>query len=358
MKRYRYIYLLLTFVLAFLITLLVYYFGDIPNRHNNGFKRNYIPHAWSTAHEIKLGDTLYEIAGATPWNIYITVATEGEVLEVGRDQPNKIRRITIPFFRKFYDSLRLSSLSIKIDSPHVYLFAENKPAIIKTALDSSIFDVRILPPGPFTREAIADTDCVILRKMDPAITDQLFVRYSFGTGQLKKEKNISIIYGDGGILTDGLLHFDEATKKLYYIYFYRNLLLSFDTSLTAVHTFSSIDTTRSFKMKTGMVSNDGTAAYTNISPADMINKVSAVKGGRLFNMSCLRADNDSPSFFSDHSILDITDLRNGRYLGSIPLPVIEGHKLSRLIISGNQLIALYPHNIQILDLHLTNDLAQ
>ena len=57
-------------------------------------------------------------------------------------------------------------------------------------------------------------------------------------------------------------------------------------------------------MKTGMVSNDGTAAYTNISPADMINKVSAVKGGRLFNMSCLRADNDSPSFFSDHSILD------------------------------------------------------
>jgi hypothetical protein len=194
--------------------------------------------------------------------------------------------------------------------------------------------------------------------MDPAITDQLFFRYSFTTGQLKKENNISITYGDGGILTDGQLHFDVTTKKLYYIYFYRNLILSFDTSLNTVHTFSSIDTTRSFKMRTGIVNNDGAVAYTNISPANMINKVNAVKDGLLFNMSCLRADNDSQQFFSDHSILDITDLRNGHYLGSLHLPTIDGRKLSRFIISDNQLIALYAHSIRIYDLHLENDLAQ
>jgi len=348
----KYIYLLITFLLAFFTILLIFYFGDIPNRHDNGFKRVYLSHAWSAAHEIKLRDTLYEIVGATPWNIYVAFATEGEVLEVGRDLPNKIKRINIPFFRKFYDSLQFSSLSIRIDSPHMYLFAENKPAIIKTALDASIFDVRILPPGPFTREVIADTDCFILRKMDPAITDQLFVRYSFGAGQLKKENNISTIYGDGGILTDGQLHFDEATKKLYYIYYYRNLLLSFDTSLNAVHTFSSIDTTRSFKMRTGIVNNDGAMAYTNIGPANMINKVNAVEGGLLFNMSSLRADNDSQQFFSEHSILDITDLRNGKYLGSIYLPAVNGSKLSRFIISDNQLIGLYPNRIMIYELHL------
>ena len=348
-----YIYLLATILSALIILLLIFHFGDIPNRHNNGFSRKYLLPAYSAAHEIKLRDTLYEIVGCTPWNIYVSVATEGEVLEISRDLPNKVRRINIPFFEKFYDSLQFSSLSIKIDSPHIYLFAEDKPAIIKTAFDSSTFDIRILPRGGFTREAMADSGCFILRKMEPAIADKLFVRYSFATGQLKKEDNISQIYGDGGILTDGQLYFDATTKFLYYVYYYRNLLLSFDTSLHLINKFFSIDTARSFSIKTGKVINEGITAFTNITPGNMINKVSFVGGGRLFNMSTLRADNDSEKFFAANSILDIIDLRNGRYLGSIYLPVVNGEKLSRFIISDHRLIALYVHSIMIYELDTT-----
>jgi len=349
MKTYR--YLLLTFLSAFLILLLVFYFGDIPNRQANGFKRTYLSHAWSAAEEIKTRDTLYEIAGVTPSNIYIVTAKEGGILEIGRAFPHKTRQITIPFFRELYDSLQFSSLSIKVDSPHIYLFAENKPAIIKTNFDASVFDVRILPPGSITREAIIDTNCFIFRKLEPAIRDQVFVRYNFRTGQLKRETRISPLYGDGGIVTDGQLHFDAAMNKLYYVYFYRNLLLSFDTSLSFVHTFSSIDTTRSFTMRTGLVTNDGHTAYTNITPAHMINKVSFVADGLLYNMSGLKADNDPGKFFSDNSILDIIDLRNGSYLGSIYLPAVNGSKLSRFIISDNRLIALYTNSIMTYDLH-------
>jgi hypothetical protein len=69
-------------------------------------------------------------------------------------------------------------------------------------------------------------------------------------------------------------------------------------------------------------------------------------------MSGLKADNDTDKFFSDNSILDIIDLRDGKYLGSIYLPATGGNKLSRFIISGNQLIGLYPNSIMIYDLDL------
>jgi hypothetical protein len=213
----------------------------------------------------------------------------------------------------------------------------------------------MLPPGPFTREAMVGTDCFILRKMEPRLTDQLFVRYDLNTGLLKKEDSISQIYGDGGIVSDGQLHFDPKTGRLYYIYFYKNSILSFDTSLHSPVRFSTIDTTRSFKINTAIVNNGGTAAYTNITPASMINKVNYVQNGLLFNMSTLRADNETDKFFSDHSILDIIDLKDGRYLGSIHFPVFNGGKPSRLMISDNRLIALYTHHVIIYDLHLPPD---
>ena len=347
-----YLYLLVISLLAFSIIGVVFYFGDIPNRHNNGFKRNYFVASHFSTHEMDLRDTLDDIVGSTRSTIYITTVTEGEVLEIGKELSKNIKRIKIPFFTRFYDSLQFNSLAIKIDSPHIYLFAENKPAIIKTNFDSTLFEIRILPPGPFTREVMAGADCFILRKLESRLVDQIFVRYNFSTGLLKKEDNISQIYGDGGIISDGQLHIDYETKKLYYIYYYKNLLLSFDTSLSFVNKFSSIDTTSSFKIRTGLVKNGGTAAYTNTTPANIINKVNDVQNGLLFNMSALKADNETDQFFSDNSILDIIDLRNGRYLGSINVPTYKGSKLSRFIVSENRLIALYSNSIIIYDLNL------
>ncbi len=345
-----YLYLLLTLLSAGVILLLVFHFGDIPNRYKNGFKRKYFPGACVAVRKIDRKDTLHEIIGTTPWNIYITTATEGEVLQLSRGPDNTVRRLKIPFFTRFYDSLGLSNLSIKIDSPYIYLFAENKPAIIKTSFDSGSFEVRVLPPGPFTREAMAGADCFILRKFDPRITDQVFVRYTFSTGSLKKEDGISQVYGDGGIITDGQLHFDPETKKLYYIYFYKNLLLAFDTALTITNRFFSIDTVGSFKIRTAMVRNEGTAAFTNVTPAHVINKANDVRQGLLFNMSALKADNESDKFFSDNSILDVVDLKTGVYRGSIYLPVLNGSKLSRFIASDSSVIGLYTNSVVFYDL--------
>jgi len=347
-----YVYVAILSLLAFFILLLVYNFGDIPNRHKNGFKRKYFPTACSGFREITLRDTLSGIVGSTPSTIYVAVATEGELLEIGTGVNGKIKRMKIPHFTRFYDSLKFSSLAIKVDSPRIYLFAENKPAIIKTTFDSTIFEIRILPPGPFTREVMVDTGCFILRKIEPRLTDQLFVRYDFGTGLLKKENNISQLYGDGGIITDGQLHADDETRRVYYIYYYRNWVLSFDTSLESAAKFSSIDTTSSFKMQTGLVKNGPTTAYTNITPANIINKASAVQHGLLFNLSTLKADNDQDEFFFNNSILDVIDLTNGRYQGSISLPVFNGSKISQFIISNNRLIGLYTNSIVICDLHL------
>ncbi len=347
-----YIYISGIVLLAFFIILAVFKLGDIPNRHNNGFKRSYFKAAYSATRELQLQDTLAGIIGSTATNIFVSTATEGEVLEIDRGLKDKVKRIRIPFFTRYYDSLQLSSLSIEIDSPRIYLFAENKPAIVKTRFDSALFEIRILPPGAFTREAMTDTDCFILRKYESRLTDQIFVRYNFKTGLLKKEDHISQIYGDGGMITDGQLHVDYKTKGVYFMYYYRNLLLAFDTSLTSVQRFSSRDTVSSFQLKTGLVKNGPTMAYTNITPANIINQANDVQNGLLYNMSTLKADNESDKFFADNSVIDVINLKNGRYLGSISLPGSHGRKIYQFIVSNNRLIALYTNSIMIYDLDL------
>ena len=123
--------------------------------------------------------------------------------------------------------------------------------------------------------------------------------------------------------------------------------MAFDTSLRSVRKFSSRDTVGSFQMKTGLVGNGPTAAYTNITPANIINKANCVYDGLLYNESTLKADNESDAFFSDHSVIDVINLKNGRYLGSIGFPTFDGRKISQFIISDNRLIALYTNSLVI-----------
>jgi hypothetical protein len=122
-----------------------------------------------------------------------------------------------------------------------------------------------------------------------------------------------------------------------------------------VKKFSSIDTISSFKMRTGVVKNGGTRAYTNITPANLVNKVNFVHNGLLYNMSALKADNETDVFFYNNSILDIIDIKSGRYLGSIFFPTVNGSKLSKFIVSDNQLIGLYRNGIVIYEMNLNLD---
>ena len=337
------------FLLAAAVIGAVFRFGDIPNRERNGFKRNYLTGVYSGTQEREVQETLTGFAGTTGSTIYFTTSTEGEVLAIDGKLQGQFKRIRIPFFARWKDSLQYNSLAIQIDSPRIYLFAENKPAIIKTRLDSSICEISILPPGSFTREVMPDTDRFILRKVEPGLTDQIFVRYDLRTGLLTKEKDISQRYGDGGIISDGQLLMDRETKKLYYLYYYKNLLLSFDTSLRGATKLSSIDTTISFKVKTGLVRNGGADAFTNITPANPVNVTSDVQNGLLYNMSALKADNEPDRFFAANSIIDLIDLRKGNYLGSIVLPAVNGSKLQRFLMSKGRLIGMYTHKVVIYD---------
>ena len=106
-------------------------------------------------------------------------------------------------------------------------------------------------------------------------------------------------------------------------------------------------------MQTGLVKNGGTRAYTNVSPANVVNKVNTVQDGLLFNMSALKADNETDAFFYNNSILDIIDLKNGQYQGSIYSPAINGNKLSKFILSNDELIGLYRHSLVIYKLNLS-----
>jgi len=334
-------------LVSLLILLCLYRFGEIPNRHNNGFSRNYLAPPLRPLGEITIPDTLHEMIGSTASNWYLSLARLDEILEIGKAPGHKIRRIRLPFFTRFYDSLQLSSLEVRIDSPHIYLFAENKPAIVSTDFDSSRFDIRILPHGAITREVVAGPGRFVLRKLDIPLADQVFYRYDWEAGSLRKEDSISPVFGDGGIITDGQLYFDAGDNRLYYVYYYKNLFLSFDTALRDVKRFYSLDTTRSFSIRVGRVENGGTTAYTNTSPSEVLNKTSDVYRGLLFNLSGLKGDNDSDSSFNGNSILDIIDLHRGRYLGSIALPTVNGNKLSRFGVSGDRLIAVYPHTVAI-----------
>lgn len=175
---------------------------------------------------------------------------------------------------------------------------------------------------PFTRIVRISPSSFIARGFDSSIKnrDQIFIKENILSGKRIINTAIFPLMNDAGLSTDGTLHFDKSTGWLSYITFYSNNLVVLDTNLNVIYHTSTIDSTRHNRTRIGELRIDDKVKYTNTGPRETVNTDNCVSEGILYNRSLVKADNEERKTFSQNGVIDLYDLRNGRYMGSVYLP--------------------------------------
>jgi hypothetical protein len=166
--------------------------------------------------------------------------------------------------------------------------------------------------------------------------DAVFERIFIPSGIRLRKPNLPLKSTDGGLSTDGQLLYNEKTGLLNYMHYYNNEILSFDTTLTLIQRFRTIDTV-SYKEQ-----------LDREKPLLVSNKKSFVYGDYIFICSNLRADNESKKDYIKNIPIDIYNVNTGIYKGSIYIPVSNRKLIRSLRYDGQILSALYYDNRLIL----------
>lgn len=305
--------------------------AHLPNKRPNGFKRFFLyTETISPNTSIETDADVRQIISLTEDHIYLSTSTPGEILVIDH-QLKTARTITFPF----PDSLRNTIgnvFSTQLDSPHVYLFAGNMSAIVCSSIRQEA-NIRVITvPGPAFLYAVAlSKNSFVLQQFQNGVKDKQFVKFNSASHTTHPEDSISLQSEDGGVSTDGQLHYDQAGNRLLYMHYYNNTILTFDTNLvlkTRFHTIDTISSRHSLEARAPLVSNQKSCLYNNL----------------LLVCSNLKADNEKHQKYRNNIPIDIYKIATGQYIGSVYIPVSQGKLVKSMRAYGNKLAALYHNN--------------
>lgn len=348
MKAFKYKHMVLSLLILAIAISSVAFLAWMSNRRisaNNSFTRN-ISH--TNIVKIAEGDRakdIVAICGVTGSNLYFQTKDPRRILSESRDL-TKVHDISIPVPA---DKIINSSFFYKVDSPYVRLFARNSAAVFTSSLQGDTLSKQPVP-GVFIRGAIVPNRYLVLYGWDASVkkSDQVFIKIDLKKGSILKTMPTPL-KGHDGIELDGLLHFDTTTNLFTYISFYSNNFVCFDSSLNKIAIHHTIDTFTTIQAQSGFTSSESDV-YTNTVPSRIINWTNRTNGGKLFNQSFVKGDNENQSSFHSNSVIDVYDLSTGKYQHSIYIPRYKEQKMQQFEINNDQIIALYKDYIVIYQL--------
>lgn len=284
-------------------------------------------------------------------NLYFSSRTLNELYSCDRQLENfQRKKLNIPSNRKWAN---YSSYFISNDG--LYCWAPQVPALYKLSLKNSSYLEKISIPYPFSRAVMINPNSLIIRSSDPtdSIIDQVFLKYSSKNGIIAKRLDISPIYNDAGIVTNGQLHFAEDQAKIFYIHTFSNQIVWLDTNLNVTGRTTTIDTFNHFNASAEVYRINKTEKKASFKvPPKAVNLSNASYKDYLINYSAKKADNEDDD--GQFNNLDVYSLNDGRYLGSLKAPYINGEKLRDFSIVDDQIIAIYKNSIVLFDLNSEN----
>jgi len=169
-----------------------------------------------------------------------------------------------------------------------------------------------------------------------------------GTISLKKPKIIHLNdkllkrQTDGVFDVDGKLHYDDATKRLVYVYSYRNTIITADKNFDHSAQQQTIDTVKYARIQTTTL-RDGSMKILGKPP--VTNRNSFVHGGMTFIQSELMGRYESLTMWNKNDIIDIYDNNSSQYWGSLYVQRWNGKKLSHFFITDRYLFILTGNEI-------------
>ena len=308
--------------------------SEIMNRRPNGFQRTSSYGILLPDFSDKTTTRLKAIAGLTPSSIYFSTFSPGQILIT--DFSGK----QIAAYKLKVDSLGFQNTFV--DSPFAYIVGGNTPAVFKCDLRSLAIDKKLIPGPILTRASLLYNDRFMFRQFKNGIRDQVFTNYDFNSNTLTGSRRLFASYRDGGVVTDGMLNYDQTSKMCAYVYYHKGGFELLDTNLNFKGSVNTIDTFHHFQNTAAQSSpNHLYVSFTSAQPPKIVNRASCLANGRLYIYSEVKADNEPQLLTGDSMPIDIYDAKQGKYQGSFYLPKISGETIFSFTVTGNKLIAIY-----------------
>jgi hypothetical protein len=302
-----------------------------PINEKTGFSRKFITNKLQQLNVIDKPKDVVDFAGNTDHHIYFKTIDPAKIY-VTDNQLRDGHYITL----KVPNNPKIASrFNCIVDSPTVYILAGNLPGIIRTQ-PGNTFSIYQFPGALFTRTALISKNSFALRMFDHV--DQVFVKGNPSTGELIKENNISEKNKDAGISTDGILVYDKESSSLFYTYYYRNEILCLDTNLHLIKKIKTIDINSSYLAKAEEVKSQN--IITSLTPKRLLNALSSVNKGYLFNNSRIKGDGETHDIFMHNSVIDVYNIKDGSFKSSFYIPAYKKEKINSFRVMNNMIITV------------------
>jgi hypothetical protein len=324
------------FTCSLLSILVLFISSREPGSDHSGFRRDISELVLSTPKVLDIQYNSYYLAGVSADQIYLGNVTAPLLLLAVDSALTITKRLSIEG-----NDLHVKATQITIDSSNFYMSDLMSYHFYRGSLDS-LKARRYMYDSAFFAEAVPiSTSTFAIRTFASDVNEYLLARETSYAPHMTRVPDLLQKQVDGLFCTDGMLHYDRATNRLVYLYFYRNQFMCMDTSLNLIYRANTIDTTSRAKIEVVEIESEG--ATTLGSPPLMVNKKSCVSGGWLFVNSNLMANNEYEEKFNDASVIDVYSLADGSYRISFYLPNFENQKIKGFMVRGDRLIAVYAH---------------
>lgn len=308
-----------------------------PNKNKNGFTRKLKKATIELLSQNTSGGPYSELCGTTRTNIFLSVANPQYL--VMKDKSSSKETI---FFIPVPKIDNLINHALVVDSPAVYFFANNIPALYYGHLYGNKIDSIHFQTNTFSRSALITTSSLVICTYDSSLENQELEKINIRDGKIQK-RSLSL----KSFSNDGILKFDKADKLIFFLQYYSNRFSCLDTNLNLLYTSRTIDTTNSNPVSINKVVGKTETRFVPNKARKIINSNCAAENGFLFVLSRIKADNEIDSDFENNSVIDVYTASSGRYFSSFYIPDVMGEKMRSFMVQGHLIYALYKKHVFI-----------
>lgn len=311
------------------------------NHQYNSFQRTFLPKTVDLSSTLDVKYNSYYIAGANANHLYFgNVAGSRHLLLTDLNLADT-QHVELKI--QGLEGLKFRSIRVQVDSPYFYWSDGSVPAIFRGTLMDWQASRYTYDSAYFMDVIPISSSSFLLRTTSRQSKEFVLGKEANNPPYIQLAPNLLEKQIDGKFCVDGMMHYSKHLNWLVYVYFYRNQFICADSSLNLIYRGNTIDTVSQAKIKVEEIKSD--RSLTMAAPPIMVNKKSCVSGGQLFINSNLLAKNEKKEIFEQSSVIDVYDLKNGKYLHSFYLPKHNGMKMREFQVFDDLLIVLYDHYI-------------
>ncbi|OIV40350.1 MauE/DoxX family redox-associated membrane protein [Flavobacterium johnsoniae] len=314
--------------------------------YENPFIRRYPRHAAVLRSQLDLKYNSYYFAGRSEGRIYLGNSTAPlQLLSIDENLKNK----KIDRIKSAPKDILFQRAMVSVQDKYFYLKDGTVPAVFRGSAADWIITNKFSGLPYFDQAEPIDSIRMVLRSnKGEDLANILGLFDNEKTRKIKYNPQLLQKQVDGIFDTDGKLLYDNNTKKISYVYFYRNEFITADNHAELIQRGNTIDTTTRAKVKVSYLENHTVRKMS--APPYVVNANAAVCRNLLFIHSKIKGKYQDEKVWSQSFVIDVYDLNKQTYLLSFPIYNIRDQKLKTFLVTKDCLYAVIGSTLVLYDL--------